>query len=201
MADAVLRLDAPGVPADAKLYGAVPGTRLAGVMEDAYLRRDGHDVPEAGETAAAFAARQAAFATAVDVYQVRQRLGAGTVADPVYRSLLARFESAEAAASWFPGIQAFAQIQGVTGVVPVPVVEAPRFGDESLTLAFQFREGETASAGYLISARVGADVVIVLLRAAEAPPLATVAGLMTAQLVCLEARACLARHPVPPEVA
>ncbi len=194
LASQVLRLEAPAIPAGIKLYGVVPGIRLSGAMEDGYLRRDGQDVPEVGESAGTFAARQLAFNGASDVYQVRQVLGVDGSA-PVYRVLLSRFPTAESAAAWFPGIQAFAQLQGISDVQPLSGTQ--RFGEESLVLAYRLQEGQILAEGYLISVRVGSDVVIVVVRAVQAPPLAVAEQLVTDQLASLAAGSCPQRAPVP----
>lgn len=192
-----LRLDTPSIQPGVRLYGVVPGMRLAGGTEEGFLRVNGRDVPQVGETAGVYAARQRAFAEATDVYQVRQVLGTDATA-PVYRVVLAHFPDAQLASGWFPGVQAFAEIEGLRGVAAVP--NAPSFGDESLVLAFELTSGERTSAGYLVSARVGADVVVLILLGEEAPRLETVEQLMRAQLECLSAGECPERHLVPREM-
>ena len=187
-----LRLAAPAAPPGERLFGAVPGKRLGAAVEEGYLRRGGADVPGYGEGAAAFAARQQAFAGAVDAYEVRQRLGAGAEA-PVYRVLLARFPGEADAAAWFPGVQAFAQVAGVGEVGPVAA--AASFGEESLTLSFRLAAEGAEARGHLISARVGNTVAIVIVRASPEAPLAAAEQLMAAQLGCLVAGLCPAAPP------
>lgn len=159
------------------------------------LRRDGRDVPEVGESASIYAARQTAFSDATDIYHVRQVLRTDTTS-PVYRVLLTRFADEASAPAWLPGIRAFASIQGIGDVAEVP--DAPRFGEESLVLAFQLTTTGGTQADYLISARVGADVVMIILRAEGAPRLEMVAQLMTHQLACMAEGACSDPSPVPP---
>lgn len=192
-----LRLDTPSIQPGVRLYGVVPGMRLAGGTEEGFLRVDGRDVPQVGETAGVYAARQRAFAEATDVYQVRQVLGTDATA-PVYRVVLAQFPDAQLASGWFPGVQAFAEIEGLRGVAAVP--NAPSFGDESLVLAFELTYGERTSAGYVVSAHVGVNVVVLILLGEEAPRLDTVERLMRAQLKCLSAGECPERHLVPREM-
>lgn len=195
LAHVLLRLDAPTISPGAKLYGVMPGIRISGAAEEGYLRRDGRDVPQPNELAGHYVARQEAFGSAVDVYQLRHVLGAGTASTPVYRVLLTRFADAESASAWFPGVQAFTQVQGL-GQVAI-VGDTPSLGDESLVLAFQLDQGGTVVTGYLASVRAGTDVVMVVLLAEQAPELNTVAGLMEAQLACLAEDACPGRYPVP----
>lgn len=187
LSNLVLRLEGPEVTTRTDEYG-----RLAGVT-----------YPNVGETPSDFVARSERYDDASDVYGVGQIVASGSGArTEEARSLvlLYQFASAKDAAAWVAGAQSRAlTVPNLQTAAPVP--DAAGFGDESLTLAVTAkRVGTEASAGYLITVRVAANVAQVQLLGFPDQALAAVEALAATQTACLVAGSCLLRSPPPDEI-
>lgn len=187
LSNLVLRLEGPGVTTRTDEYG-----RLAGMT-----------YPNFGESPLDFAARFARYGDAEIVYGVGQIVASGSgsrTEDARSLLLLYQFANADEAATWVAGAQARAlTVPNLQSALPVP--DAASFGDESLTLAVTAkREGTKASAGYLITVRVAAQVAQVQVLGFPDLPLPAVEALAASQTACLVAGACPLRALPPGEI-
>lgn len=168
---------------------------------DGYIRRDGVTIPFANETAASFAARDAGYDGATDVYDVQQRLPAGTApgsSPPYYVVWLYRFPNPTAAATWFQTLPPALAAKPGQYVDLSPVAGARAFGDESVTLGYGYRASETITTrGFMVLTRVGRDVARIQLDARSPVPPTAVETVAAAQVACLHAGVCPSTAPVP----
>ncbi|MCC6792839.1 MAG: hypothetical protein IT336_14205, partial [Thermomicrobiales bacterium] len=82
------------------------GPRVVATYDDAYYRIAGVDVPLVGEADASAALRTAAYADAIDVYQLWQGLDVGSADGALYGVTALRFADDAAAAAWLGSLEA-----------------------------------------------------------------------------------------------
>jgi hypothetical protein len=167
---------------------------------DEYGRIAGETIPNYNETPDERAARASRYGEAIDVYGVW--LGVPRKPDEQgddlhYFSLLHRFGDAAAARAWLGGGQE--RVATSPNILAASVAPgAATIGDESLTLRLSIeRSRGRAWDGFVIYARVGADVAQVQLAGAGEVSLAMLEELARAQAACLQTGFCPAAVAEP----
>jgi hypothetical protein len=182
------------------------GVRITGIdfNDETYERRAGVTIPYAGESAERLAAREAHYGGATDVYSVYQALvllDGISNDDPYYVARLYQFPDETAASQWLIGLPERLPQESAGYVEAHAVPEAPAFGDESVTIGYDFQPIVTITTrGTLIAVRIGAIVARVQVDSwYEADPVG-IRALMERQVACLNGGACPANTPVPQEL-
>jgi hypothetical protein len=169
---------------------------------DDYLRLDSDYVPYYNESPETTAFNSTLFGDAIDLHFVSQSLPAGRAGsgdDVTYENYLTRFADEAAASDYLVGIEE--RMAGFGGYEVEAVPDAATVGDESRTFAIDRQAGDQETRGYEIYARVGTEVVDVLLFAQPEAPLEVVEELAAAQVACLQSEELCARMPVPAALA
>ena len=187
LSNRVVRLDAPGI---------VPG-------RDDYLRLDGVYVPYYNESPETTAFYSTFYGDAIDLYFVSQSLPAGSTEtggdDVTYENYFSRFADEAAATDYLAGTEE--RLAGLGGYAVEALPDAATIGDESRTFAITGQAGGQERRGYELYARVGNEVVDILIFAQPEAPLAAVEELARAQVACLQSEELCARMPVPAALA
>jgi hypothetical protein len=196
--DAEMDPNAPGLT-DA----AIRLSTLAAPAEyEGYMRRDGESFIEWGESQNDFAARDAAYGDAIDVYQLEQDVAPTSkeVVQPYFVDRLYRFpyeSSAQDMLDQTPDRLAIDAANSDDKFDPHLVEDATPIGDDSLTFEIKADLDAGTSLGYRIYVRVGSDVARLQLDSSNEPSIQNAEALATAQASCLKAGSCAAAAQQP----
>jgi hypothetical protein len=168
-------------------------------IQDAYIVRDGHPIPNYLESADTLANVGRSVGSATDVYSREQPLGEL----PYLVTRLHRFATDEDAAAWIAEQPTFTVADPDAQYVDVTEVTGQAtIGQESRVFAYGFQIDEaTLAHGYMIFSRVGPVVARIQVDSVPEAPLDAALELADAQVRCLEARSCQQPIPVPAELS
>ncbi|HEY8446774.1 MAG TPA: SH3 domain-containing protein [Thermomicrobiales bacterium] len=184
----------PGL-SDAVLRPAPASGSAFGYTAEYYERVHGEAVPLFSESEEEAEERDERHAAAgiTDIYRLEAESDDGSYA---YSATLARFADAESAGAWLQ--ETPDRLAADPGpLAAITAMSGTTIGDESLTFSYEYPLDGVAARGYLIVARVDAQVATIRLDALPEAPLSAVEELAAVQVDCLAAGSCPESREIP----